>query len=414
MSSPTPAAGQAAANPPLPTGAVLCLSLAAFGSGISLRVNDALLPRLAADFSISLGQAAQVVSFFAIAYGVAQLGFGPAGDRFGKYRVIAWACVASALVALLCMLAPGFETLRLARLAAGMAAAAIIPLSMAWIGDVIAYEQRQPVLARFLIGQIIGLVVGVALGGFAADHLSWRVPYALLALLFSAIAAALFAMNRRLPVHARLQRSAQGSALQSMVNDFSHVLALRWARVVLATVFIEGLFLYGAFVFVASHLHQRFGLTLSAAGAVLMLFGAGGFAFALASARLASRLGEVGLVRWGGGFMSLAYVLLALGPAWWWALPACLLAGLGFYMMHNTLQLNATQMAPERRGAAVSAFAACFFMGQSAGVSTAGWLVGHVGIAALMLGSACGLLLTAAVFAALRRARMRQQQARPA
>ena len=49
----------------------------------------------------------------------------------------------------------------------------MIPLSMAWIGDVGPYEHRQPTLARFLIGQILGLSTGVWLGGFAADHFSW-------------------------------------------------------------------------------------------------------------------------------------------------------------------------------------------------------------------------------------------------
>ena len=46
--------------------------------------------------------------------------------------------------------------------------------------------------------------------------------------------------------------------------------------------------------------------------------------------------------------------------------------GMGFYMLHNTLQTNATQMAPERRGTAVSQFAASLFIGQSVGVAIAG------------------------------------------
>jgi predicted MFS family arabinose efflux permease len=98
----------------------------------------------------------------------------------------------------------------------------------------------------------------------------------------------------------------------------------------------------------------------------------------------------------------LALAALALAPHWAWALPASLLLGLGFYMMHNTLQLNATQMAPERRGAAVAAFASSFFLGQSAGVSLAGWLVGHLGIGAVMSGSALGLLMLSQAFAGLR------------
>ena len=75
--------------------------------------------------------------------------FGPLGDRFGKYRVIAWACVACAVATLLCALAPGFGLLLGARMVAGAMLAAVIPLSMAWIGDVVPYEHRQPVLARW-------------------------------------------------------------------------------------------------------------------------------------------------------------------------------------------------------------------------------------------------------------------------
>ena len=292
--------GAAAAPAAIPAGAILCLSLAAFGSGVSLRVNDALLPRLAEQFAVPLGTAAQVTSFFAIAYGLSQLFFGPLGDRYGKYRVIAWACAACAVTATLCGAAPGFDSLRLARVLAGATAAAIIPLAMAWIGDVVAYDKRQPVLARFLIGQILGLSAGVWLGGFAADHLSWRLPYFAVGALFVGVSIALFTLNRRLPEHARRMQRAEGSALRRIADDFGHVLAKPWARRVLATVFLEGAFLYGPFAFIASHLHHSFGVSLSLAGSLVMLFGLGGVVFATSSAQLVARLGEVGLVRWGG------------------------------------------------------------------------------------------------------------------
>ena len=98
-------------------------------------------------------------------------------------------------------MAPGFDALRLARVLAGATAAAVIPLSMAWIGDVVDYERRQPVLARFLIGQLRtladadsrqaidaygmadGLVWGKHRDGsvlvpLPVDHLSWTAPLA--------------------------------------------------------------------------------------------------------------------------------------------------------------------------------------------------------------------------------------------
>ncbi|HEX2009772.1 MAG TPA: MFS transporter [Roseateles sp.] len=386
-------------NQPLPRRAITCLSFAAFGSGIALRVNDALLPRLAGDFGIGLGQAAQVISWFAIAYGLAQLLFGPLGDRLGKYRVIAWGTAACALSSALCALAGSFEMLRLARVLAGATAAAIIPLSMAWIGDVVDYDRRQPVLARFLIGQILGLTVGVWFGGFAADHLGWRTPFWGLTGLFALIALLLLDTERRLPPEAQLRRVVAGSALSRMVREFGQILALPWARLILATVFLEGLFLYGPFAFIASHLHGNFGLSLSLAGGLVMLFGLGGFVFAMGAARIVPALGEVGLARWGGALLFLALLSLGLSPVWWWGGPACLLAGLGFYMLHNTLQLNATQMAPAQRGAAVSAFASCFFLGQSAGVGLAGHAVGWLGTGWVMGLGATGVLAVALHFA---------------
>ena len=83
----------------------------------------------------------------------------------------------------------------------------------------------------------------------------------------------------------------------------------------------------------------------------------------------------------------------------------CFVLGLGYYMMHNPLQVNATQMAPDRRGAAVSAFAACFFLGQSAGVSLGGLSVDTIGASHFMALGALGLLAVSAVFVALLRRR---------
>src|SRR5690606_35276554 len=141
-------------------------------------------------------------------------------------------------------------------------------------------------------------------------------------------------------------------ALPRMFNEFRQVLLRPWARGVLATVFVEGAFLFGAFAFIAAHLHQRHQISLTLAAGLVMLYGLGGLLYALTSRRLVQRLGETGLTRWGGILVCASLLVVALSPVWWTAFPACLCCGLGFYMLHNTLQINATQMAPERRGAA--------------------------------------------------------------
>jgi predicted MFS family arabinose efflux permease len=396
-------AAPAIADIQLPAGAILALSISAFGSGVSMRVSDPLLPGLANEFSLTLGHAASVITVFAIAYGFSQLIFGPLGDRFGKYRVIAWGTLACALTTAACAFAPNFELLLVARALAGASAASIIPLAMAWIGDVISYDRRQPILAKFMIGQVLGVSVGVLLGGYAADHLHWRTPFAWIAIYFALGGGLLLWLNRQLPALASKTALPQGSAYKRMVSEFAQVLSVPWARVVLLTVFAEGASIFGAFAYMVTHIHQVQGVSLSTSGQVVMLFGLGGLTFAVSAYYLVHRLGEVGLCRWGGLLVAASYITIALSPTWWWAIPACFCAGLGFYMLHNTLQINATQMAPERRGAAVASFAAAYFMGQSVGVALNGALIPHIGTSGVILLGAAGVSLVSQNFARLMR-----------
>jgi predicted MFS family arabinose efflux permease len=101
--------------------------------------------------------------------------------------------------------------------------------------------------------------------------------------------------------------------------------------------------------------------------------------------------------------MAVSLLAMGLAPRWWWAMPGCFIAGLGFYMLHNTLQTNATQMAPERRGAAVAAFASLFFLGQTVGVAAAGMLIGAAGTRVVLCVGALGVLLVGLNFTRLRR-----------
>ncbi|HEX6137754.1 MAG TPA: MFS transporter, partial [Casimicrobiaceae bacterium] len=162
------------------------LSSAAFASMVSMRICDPLLPALAHDFATTTGRAAQVISAYAIAYGVLQLVYGPLADRYGKFRVVSLAVLACAACNLAAAWSPSLGALIALRAAIGGAAAAVIPLTMAWIGDAVAYERRQEALARLLGATVIGMIVGQWAGGFFADTLGWRSVFVALALLFAA------------------------------------------------------------------------------------------------------------------------------------------------------------------------------------------------------------------------------------
>ena len=188
-------------------------------------------------------------------------------------------------------------------------------------------------------------------------------------------------------------------ARQGFVAQARLVLAAPWPRVVLATVFIEGLLVFGALAFAPSYLHERFDISLTAAGALVAVYAVGGLLYTVVAGRILKRLGERGLAVAGGLVLGVAFLSYLLGPAWVWSLPASVLAGFGYYLLHATLQTNATQMVPSARGTAVAWFASCLFMGQAAGVALAGAVVDEIGAAALFGGSAVMLPVLGAGFA---------------
>jgi MFS family permease len=168
-----------------------------------------------------------------------------------------------------------------------------------------------------------------------------------------------------------------------------------WVRVVLVTVFLEGAFSYGGFAFAPYHAHHALGLSVAASGLLAAAAALGGLVYALIAGRLVPRLGERGLVAAGGLLLCFGMPGLALAPSVAWAVPALVAQGLGLIMLHNTLQLHATQMAPESRGAALALFAFCLFTGQSTGV----WLSSHVvdarGTLPVFIAAGAGLVLLA-------------------
>src|SRR5262249_61303869 len=87
-------------------------------------------------------------------------------------------------------------------------------------------------------------------------------------------------------------------------------------------------------------------------------FAIGGLIYAAWAPNLVARFGQVGLATWGGIVLGCSYLALALIPTWWLAPVVVTFVGLGFYMLHNTLQTNATQMSPDARGTAGGAFSA--------------------------------------------------------
>ena len=369
------------------------LGLAGFASMASMRICDTMLVVLGQEFHVSTGDASAVVSVFAVVYGILQLFYGPLGERFGKLRVVSLAVSACAIISAITAMSMSLPMLVIMRGFMGAAAAGIIPLSMAWVGDQVPYERRQETLAKLMSATVLGMMSGLWFGGFAADTVGWRGAFVLLSVMFGLAAVLLLRRLRRQSKTVSLAAPGLWAAFRLT----GQLLSTTRVRLVMSVTATEGALVFGAMAFMPTHLHQQYGLSVVAAGSVMMLYGLGGLLYSQMARRWLAWLGERGLVRTGALLVAVGLLVLAWGSGVWLGMLACLMTGLGFYMLHNTLQVQATQMAPAARGTAVTLFACSLFFGQSTGVLLVAQSVDLGWLAYAFTGVAVGVVMLGAV-----------------
>jgi len=385
------------------TSAIALLSIAAFAAQAMVRVTDSLLPQIATDLNVTVGATSVIVTFYMLAHGSVQLVAGTIGDRFGKYLCAAFAASVATVMVALCGLAPTLSSLVGARIGSGLATGWIIPLALAFIGDVVPFERRQQAIGGFLSGQILGQLFGQAAGGILGDFFGWRKVFFLLAFLLALATSGLFVELWRNPI--TRARNPQAAAKTGFIAGYKAVFGSAWARTVIVMAFIEFGSMFGAFTYVGADLHLRFGLSFTLVGLMVGFFGLGGLIYAGSVKALVRLLGQAGLATGGGAILCVAYLMLAFAPAWWIAPAAVTLIGLGFYMLHNTLQTVATQMTPQARGTAVGLFSAALYLGQTAGVATFAVVVDRAGAPVVFMTAALLLPVLALWIAARLRRR---------
>jgi predicted MFS family arabinose efflux permease len=363
---------------------LLALGAAVFIVNLDARVVAPLLPLLAAEFGVSISRAGWLVSAYLLPYGLFQLAFGPLADRYGKITVCSHAMAAFSLGTACCALWPSFGAMITLRALTGAAAAGVIPLTLAYIGDTVPYARRQAAIATLMASGGAAQALSTSAGGMIAEIFSWRAVFPCVGALAGAAAICLYALR---------PRTAQVAAGASARAPYRQMLAASRMRFLLSLVMIEGFLYMGAFTYLSALLVQRFAWTAFPIGLVLGLAGAAQLTMALLLPRLLRLAGERLLLGVGGGAMGLAYLACALARHWSVVAIACCMLGGGFILCHTTLQTRATETFPSARGAAVALFVFSLFLGSGLGTVAFGSLLHRFGLAPTFALAGCSLWL---------------------
>ncbi len=342
-----------------------------------MRMVDPLLPVIASEFGITLGRASLIITAYSLPYGIFVLLYGPLGDRIGKLKVIVGSMAVSSACIVMCGFAESEKSLALWRFLTGLSGAAAVPLSLAFIGDVVAVSERQRALARYMSGVILGQIMGSGLGGIIADHTGWRTLF----LIYGGISA-VTTLGVWMIARGRVIPQAPAASMRGALARYSGILGNPAGRTVMGAVFVEGMLLFGGTAFLGAMLHDVYRLSLTGVGLLLMCVGLGSLIYTGSVSWLIRRIGQRRMMATGGALMAVSFITLTHLPHVGLAIAMLALLGFAVYLMHNTLQMLATELAPEARGTAVSLMAFMLFAGQATGAFALGHGIDALGYAA--------------------------------
>jgi predicted MFS family arabinose efflux permease len=358
----------------------LVLATCAFASSFSLRLIDPLILPIASHFAVATHQAAMLSPAYALPYALSQPFLGPISDRFGRLRCIRICMGGLAATLLVGAVAPTFEILFSSRMVAGVFGGGLVPLVLAALGDAYGMAGRQVAIGRMLFALISGQMLGSIVAGFASGAFGWRSAFWISCALAVVATVVAWTALRAAPPDASAGPPASFTVL------YGRVFANPKAFWLYPAVLVEGMLFFGFFPYAGEALLAMEPTSArdvaSRVGFVLGAFGIGGLVYAFTVRRLIATLGVRRMCVIASLLGAAAYATLAVTVNWWQAAAAMLASGLAFYMLHNCLQTEATELAPSARGSAVALFASALFLGQGAGPLMYGPLsaiAGHAG-----------------------------------
>jgi predicted MFS family arabinose efflux permease len=350
------------------------VSLVVFASTLFTRAVDPVIPKIANDLGIAVSTAALLSTAFTFPYALMQPLLGIAGDFFGKTRLMNLSLAIVVISTLVCAFASDFSVLVAMRILAGMLAGGIFPIGIAIVGDLVPVEQRQVAIGRLLAVGLTGNLIGATISGVIGDLLGWRGVFLTIGGFgLVAVIAAFFAF-RGLAVG-----KPKRFNLGAVAAGYRGIFADPRAKVCFSSVFFEGITIHGMFPFVALLLLASGETRSSYAGIVIAAFGLGGILFSLSLPFLVTRITERHMMLSGAVCACVAFILISLSMPWYKLAAVFLLFGIGFYMLHNCIQVHVTDLSQTARATAMSMHSCFFFFGQALGPIYYGYAFHHFG-----------------------------------
>jgi DHA1 family bicyclomycin/chloramphenicol resistance-like MFS transporter len=283
------------------------------------------LPGLRSDLDVSAAQAQLTLSVFIVAFGLAQLFWGPISDRFGRRPALIAGISIYVLATVGCMAAPSIGYLVAARFAQGIGACSGQVMARAIVRDLYEPKEGARIMAYMMLIFMLAPLLGPLIGGHLTVWFGWRANFVFL----FAFSVAVFAATWVFLGETNRNRDSGATG----VSQFFRSAAVIWQNRTFVGYTLCVTFSYcGVFTFLSTSsfvFKDAFGVTPDAFGWWFMLAVSGNLVGAALCSRLTQRftLADLqvlaGSISAAGGiatlslsFAEVAHPLAVMGPMW--------------------------------------------------------------------------------------------------
>jgi predicted MFS family arabinose efflux permease len=240
------------------------MAFGTFAVGTEAFMISPLLPGLAADLSVSIETAGQLVAVFAIAYALSSPVLTALTGSLSRRKVMLFSLGAFSLANVLAWAAQNYWQLMGARILLACSAGMFVPGANALASVIVPLELRGRAIAVVNGGLSVAIAIGVPTGAFVGEHLGWRMTFAAVAALaaFATVTLAVGlprGVGDGIPVASLRERIAVGSRPVVLLTLLTTLL---WATGA-----------YTVYTYLAPFLTTTAGLAGWHIGAVLFMWG---------------------------------------------------------------------------------------------------------------------------------------------
>lgn len=238
------------------------LAISVYLVGATEFMLSAIMFPLANAFNVQALQISWLISAYAFSYALAAPVVGFFSDKMDKRKMLLVAMLFISIDSIAITFAPNLLIALILRVFGGVASAALVPITFAFISDVIDENKQAIAMGYVMLGMTFGIITGPILAGGMTEYFSWKMPF-----IFMAVGGilVLFISIKVLPsvASSAVKQGSFNIFKQGMISKFIIAKAI-WNGITVCLFLLAG-----------EILRSRYQLNSAMTGSIMGLFGIG-------------------------------------------------------------------------------------------------------------------------------------------